>query len=325
MGYYDFETSKQEWRELCAQKQNISVFLKDWYFEAVCNCAEDWKVITIKEDNRIVAGFPFEHVRGKKFWYIGNPWMVPRGGVWFDYGNRLSYHKKNSFEDQMCEKILMLLPPFDSFDILFHSDYKNWMPFYRNGFSQQTRYSHVIYSANTNEAVLWNNLQKYRRKELLKAKEKYRVEKSQDWKLFYDFFEWYYKQKKEAISFSKEKYISLSKALEAHDVLKIDFAYDEKDKLCAALYSVLDFDRIYTLFVAFDPAEKGARALLDWQGIVDAVNSGKTYDFEGSMIPGVADYNSRFNAFMEPYFYIRKENERLKKLQALKELIGKNK
>lgn len=323
MHEYNFENSKQEWRKTCEQKQDISIFMKDWYFDAVCDNSDDWKVITIKENNKVVAGFPFEYTRGKRFWRIGNPWMVPRAGIWIDYGNRSAYYKRNSFEEEICEKIIELLPYFDIFCISFHARHQNWMPFYKNGFDQRTYYSHVIYPENVNENILWSALQKYRRKEILKAKEKYVVKTNQDWELFYSFFEWYYRKKDISISFTKEKYMKLSNALQKNGALKIDFAYDEKDKLCAALYSVLDFDRNYTLFVAFDSTEKGARALLDWKGIIDAMNLGKIYDFEGSMLSGVSDYNSRFNAFMEPYFYIQKESIRLKKIQAVKEFLGR--
>lgn len=318
---YDFQLSKSEWRELCNYRQDISVFIRDWYFDAVCDNTDAWQVITIKENNRIVAAFPFEYTKGK-FWNICNPWMVPRGGIWFDYGNRHSYLKINSFEEEMCEKIIGLMPYYDNFIISFNSKYKNWMPFYKNKFSQQTYYSHVIYPDSTDTKKLWDELQKYRRKEIAKAKEKYRIVSNQDWELFYKFFEWYYKQKQTKISFSNEKYKKLSRALEKYDALKIDFAYNDKNKICAALYSILDFDRNYTVFVAFDPTEKGARALLDWKGIEETVNSGKIYDFEGSMIPGVADYNSRFNAFLEPYYCIRKESDKLRKRQAIKELLG---
>ena len=323
MPEYDFENSKQEWRAICTQKQDISIFMKDWYFDAVCDDTDDWKVILIKKNDKIVAAFPFEYTKRKIFWHIGNPWMTPRIGIWFDYENRTSYYKKNSFEEEICEEIIKLLPYYDIFNIPFQPQNKNWMAFYRNGFKQQTYYSHVIYPQNVDEKILWNNLQKYRRKEILKAKEKYSIKTETDWEKFYDFFEWYYRQKDVPISFTKERYMNLSRSLQEHSALKIDFAYDEMNRISAALYSVLDFDRNYTLFVAFDPVKKGARALLDWKGILDAINLGKIYDFEGSMIPGVADYNSRFNSFIEPYFYVEKESRRIKRVEAIKEIFNK--
>lgn len=43
------------------------------------------------------------------------------------------------------------------------------------------------------------------------------------------------------------------------------------------------------------------------------------FDFEGSMIPGVANYNMKFNAVKEPYFIISKFSERYLLLEGLRQ------
>ena len=75
-------------------------------------------------------------------------------------------------------------------------------------------------------------------------------------------------------------------------------------------------------------------ALLVHKGIELASEMGKGFDFEGSMIPGVANYNMKFNSSKENYFLISDCSDKYRffsglreSSQALKRLIkgaGKN-
>ena len=98
-------------------------------------------------------------------------------------------------------------------------------------------------------------------------------------------------------------------------------AFSEDGTLVAELFTIYDYRRSYTLFVAFENDFPGARAVLDWHGICKFTAQGITYDFEGSMISGVAEYNRRYNAEMEPYFIISKESKRYAVLKRIKEIF----
>lgn len=52
--------------------------------------------------------------------------------------------------------------------------------------------------------------------------------------------------------------------------------------------------------------KEGAMSLLMWQGIQEALNAGKTFDFEGSMVPSIERFFRAFGATQHLYFEIRK-------------------
>ncbi len=320
MEKYNFEQAKKEYREFCIENTSVGIFLQPWYLDAACiDKGDNWEVILIKNDGKIIAAFPFGYKKQKGFRYIYNPFQVCRLDIWIDYGNRESKYKKFSYYEEIVKKVVELLPPYDRFQIAFSYKMKNWMPFYQLGFTQTTRYSQVIYPEK--QEVIWNNLQKYRRKEIKNAIGTYTVKEINSSDVFYIFFEQYYKKKGEDVSFSRIQFEALYQAAKKNNAVIVTGAYSENGTLVAELFTIYDKERSYTLFVAFDNDSAGARAFLDWYGICKFVNQEITYDFEGSMISGVAEYNRRYNAEMEPYFVISKESRRYKILIKIKELL----
>ena len=78
---YDFDKAKEEYRELCRDNETIQIYIKDWYLDAACQNVEDWKVILVKENGKIMAAFPFQHIKKKGLWSISNAFQVARGGI----------------------------------------------------------------------------------------------------------------------------------------------------------------------------------------------------------------------------------------------------
>ena len=311
---YDFDKAKEEYRELCRHNETIQIFNRDWYWDAACENVDDWKVIIVKENNKIVAAFPFKYTKQKGLWHISNGFQVARGGIWIDYGNRETNAKKEHFTAKVIEEIIAVLPYFDTFLIAFDSRFTDWQPFYYNGFEQTTYYSYVI---KEQEACLHNDIidlfQAKRRKEIRQAELLYTVDCDMGVEEFYDYFSDNLKIKGEKISYSKETFIKLFSAVLEHSAGKIYRAKDEKGQIVAALGVVYDAMRTYTLFVSYSFAQNavvGGRAYLDYICMKDAFAAGRIFDFEGSMMQSIAEYNSRYNADKEAYFVITKYSDK---------------
>ena len=157
---YDFEAAKEEYIRFCENEDNdIQIFAQPWYLDAVCETPEDWRVIVYKENDRIVAAFPFCYKKGKYgLWHIFNPLFTPRLGIWMLYKDRKKESTREAFENKVVEHIIENLPYFDEMKISFDSRFQNWQQFYRNGFSQTTMYSYIIHEEDEIEALLTSKM-----------------------------------------------------------------------------------------------------------------------------------------------------------------------
>lgn len=84
---------------------------------------------------------------------------------------------------------------------------------------------------------------------------------------------------------------------------KVISAYDKNNNLLASIAIAIDHQRHYYLFGGVDReivGNTGHPAVLH-HAISDAVNNGKTFDFQGSSIPGIAKYFSKFGAEKKHY------------------------
>ena len=52
--------NKALYQQFCKQEKEMPVFVKPWYLDAVCQFEnQSWDVILVKEQNKIVASWPF--------------------------------------------------------------------------------------------------------------------------------------------------------------------------------------------------------------------------------------------------------------------------
>ena len=88
----------------------------------------------------------------------------------------------------------------------------------------------------------------------------------------------------------------------------------------AVIYLVMDNRRIYNMFGTFDPERRASQKLTTYEAIQLSHELRLDFDFEGSMIAGVADFNRDFNATKEPYYMITKYSDKYIFLFSLKNI-----
>lgn len=322
---YDFVSAKEEYIRFCRDSDNdLPIFAQPWYLDVVCEKKDDWRVIIYKENGRIVAAFPFEYKKTKKGAYtIKNPWQAPRLGIWIDYGNRKTNRERENLENNISQFVISNLPRYDDFSVAFDSRFSNWREFYNNGFRQETRYSYVVEKEVSLQQEYFPSISRHKRRDITRLDKELDVFVSNNVDEFIDFLKKSYADRNRELEYPIERLRLLLNAVINKNRGRVYFAKDKNEVISAAHVVFFDKRRGYSMYGTFDPNRKTtARALLTYRAIIDCAKEGLDYDFEGSMIPGVAEYNSSFNSKLEPYFFVSKQSPRMRFYTNLRENIS---
>ncbi len=317
---YDFKRSKEKYRELCKNEKSINIYMKDWYLDAVTEKEDDWQVIIVEENELVMAAFPFGYQKRHGLRYIYSPWQCARGGLWIRERFYRGKEEELSVLNQYVKQIIDDLPPYDSFNILFNSDFKNWQPFYWNGFSAQPRYSMVIQKSIEDYIIC---IGKKRRERIRRAKRKYCMRENQISKEdYWDFLVKSYESKKKILDYSSDKFYKLWDALKFYNACIVRSVLDEDQNLVAVNIILEDNKRCYNQFgTQMQGKDTDATSYAIYDAINYALNKEKIFDFEGSMIKGVCEFNSSFNPEWEVYYLISNCSRKYKILSNIKSIL----
>lgn len=317
---YDFKKAKEEYIQFCENTDNdIQIFAKPWYLDAVCDDGETWQVVIYKEKGQIRAAFPFIYLSGKYgIKHICAPWQAKRLGIWIDYtGKSKKRGKIEAYENQIVEYIISQLPSFNSFDMPFDARFKNWQVFYRENFLQTTYYSYLIKKEENLDELISSGL----KNKLRKAQNELTIEEKIELEDYLKFFLWSYELRGKTLSYSEEKIRKLITEAVKHDSCYLLAAKDKFLKIRGVACVFTDSRRAYKMFDTYDPqVNSKAQILLTFSSVQKAREMKLDFDFEGSMIQGVAEYNREFGGFKEEYYYIYRKDVKMKLLEILSEL-----
>ena len=313
---YDFAVAKDRWRMFCESEPKIPIYFKAWYWDVTCDDVDDWWVILIEDDNgEIEAAFPFVYQKRKGMYFIETPWQVAAAGLWIK--------KQTSSLSELTKyvnNVLSLLPKYDRFSIVFSSKFWTWQPFYWKGFTAIPYYTMCV-KADSSEAVL-GSITKDRRKRINRGKNKYRIEKDKiTFEQYWDFLISSYEDRGRNLSYEKERFQRLYKALINHGACQVRAVYDE-DNIVAINIMLIDDEKFYHQFgTQMKNADSNATSYAVYDAICSAVDSGRIFDFEGSMIQGVCKFNSSFNPTWETEYRIENYSNKYILVDSLRKLV----
>lgn len=120
------------------------------------------------------------------------------------------------------------------------------------------------------------------------------------------------------IPYSFEFVKNLFEKCKENSAVKMYFA-KYQDEVIAVNFLVYDDNTVYYLMGGIDPSKKdlGAMDAIQYESIKFALQSGRRFDFEGSMIESIEKYFRSFGAIQTPYFSISKTNSKLLKIRKL--------
>ncbi|HUR30136.1 MAG TPA: GNAT family N-acetyltransferase, partial [Saprospiraceae bacterium] len=169
------------------------------------------------------------------------------------------------------------------------------------------RYSYII-SRNQNIEGVKSKYNEGLRRNLREAEKKYSIIKTNDVATFIQFINSTYAQRKTKPPAWLETSVPRAyEALQKHQKGYLEFAYYE-GKPIAGIMTGWDELNAYYFIGGRTPDDGGASAhalLLD-NAIQRACENGQSFDFEGSMHSGIANFFQSFGATPEPFWRIRK-------------------
>ncbi len=311
-------TNKQKYKEFCKKELDIPIFSKYWWLDAVCG-EDNWDVLLYEKGGQIWASFLYYMQKNQ----IAMPKLTQTMGIYIKYPANQKYYKKLSWEKEIIFYFVDNLPKVDSFVQNFHYDFTNWLPFYWKGFTQNTRYTYVI--ENITLENLENNLETDIRRRRRKAdKLGVKVIESNNIKNFYKINSMTFQRQNMKIPYSFEFLKKLYENCRDNNAVKIYFAKDSKDNIVAVNFLVYDNSTVYYLMGGIDPSFKdlGGMDMILHKSIKFAIESGRKFDFEGSMIESIEKYFRSFGAVQKRYFTISKTNSKFLRLKtALKDVV----
>lgn len=294
------------------------MFALPWYLDAVCAPGEEWRVILYREKDRIRAAFPFAYTKGKYgLWHIYNPSFAPRLGIWIDYREKTEKPGgREVYENSIVANIVSNLPYYDVFHVSFDARFQNWQQLYRLGFQQTSCYSYILDPPESLLPQLSYNM----RREVRLLQGDYIVDSQISLEEYWAFFEHSYHLRGRTPSYGKKQFFRLCEAALKHNACHLFACRNSDGTILSVACEFVDCRRMYNMFNTFDPSTKfSTLPLVTLCAIETARQNQLLFDFEGSMIPGVANYNAKFNSVKEPYFIIFNYSDKYRLLNGLRE------
>lgn len=282
-------------------------------YEYASIISEDWQAVIVSKNGKWEAVMPFSLKSKWGFAYLLQPMFSQYWGVCFAANTYKGNHDRLSQQQQIMTLILENLP-FTHVTIAQFSPACNFLlPFHWDGYELHTRYTFCL-SLQNEESELWASLASQLRRQIKKSTRLDLVlHSSKDPQALLTLFEMNKEQGRDITGTHDPKaYIRLGNICKwllssrQGELLEIR---DASGEVCAAgAFGYFEGKMMY-LMGGFHPemGQTGAMSLLMWEAIRLAKKKGLLeFDFEGSMIEGVAQFFRKFNATPVPYIQIRK-------------------
>lgn len=297
-------TNKERYRELCKKTDGLPLFMLDWWLDAVC-AGKEWDVLlNVDENGEIQAALPY--LLRKRAWmkYIVMPQQTQIGGIWICE----KATEDNGKVAEICQEFA------DKLESLGLSYYYQHYPIGSSaadqmqdlGFKTKERVTYRIEDLSDLDKVI-GAFSKNKKRQLQKALSLH-ADTSMGVEDFYRFHTQCLQEQGKQISYSREFLLVLERKtarLKQSQILSICNADNE---VLAAAFLVWDTHSMYYLIPCYKPQYKdtGAGALLVLEAIKLARQQGVAFDFEGSMIRGVANHYKQFGSTRTLYYSVEK-------------------
>ena len=279
-----------EYRKYCEETPGLPLFMQAWWMDAVC-AGKRWEVI---------AGMPCLVRERLGMRYVVMPQETQIGGYFVPVKSQKS---KVKGESEIAEEIVKGLRERKLDYYYQHFPIGSPLPeeLEKRGFTIRKHTTYRIEDLQDLEAVR-KRYSENKRRQIRKAAALEPVDVEPE--RFYAFHKACLEKQGKEIAYSEAFFRSLDAACVAHDARKILGLQDDAGALHTAVYLVYDEMTCYFLIPCYAPefGSSGAGARIVDEAIGFASEKGLVFDFEGSMIPGVANHYAQFGS-MPRYFY----------------------
>lgn len=300
----DIMTKKEQYHKFCQEEGTLPIFMQDWWLDAVC-AGKEWDVLLSTDSNgEILAALPYLIRKRRWIRYILMPQLTQIGGLWI----RKDLQKKYDVISTICNDIIGQLDKLKLAYYYQHFPIESVTPriFASNGFKIRERITYRLEDLSDLNAVV-AGFSKNKKRQLQKALSLH-VDKDLTAEEFYRFHSECLQEQNKGISYTREFLLVLERKTSRLNQGQIIAIRDAENKLHAAVFVVWDKESLYYLIPCYNPQYKdsGAGALLVLEAIKLARQLGLNFDFEGSMIRGIANHYKQFGSTATKYYSIEK-------------------
>ena len=274
-----------DYHTYCLETPDLPLFMRDWWMDAVC-VGKHWELI---------AGMPCLMRERVGMRFVVMPQQTQIGGRWLQGEGCRVQEVADEITKALREKRL---------DYYYqHFPIGSPLPeeLAKRGFSIRKHTTYRIENLQDLETIR-HGYSENKKRQIRKAAALELVEMNPE--RFYIFHKKCLKDQGKEIAYSEAFFRSLDAACQAHEARKILGLQDTNGALHAAVYLVYDRNTCYFLIPCYAPqfGSSGAGARIVDEAIAFASAHSKAFDFEGSMIPGVANHYAQFGS-TPAYFY----------------------
>lgn len=298
--------NKELYREYCKTATDMPIFMSDWWLDAVC-AGKEWDVLLRTNANgKIEAAMPY--LLRKRAWmrYIVMPQQSQIGGIWIVNEDSESDSKNRVAE--ICRDFVGQLEKLGL--SYYYQHFPIGSPAAEEmralGFKVQGRVTYRIEDLSDLDKVI-NAFSKNKKRQLQKALSLH-AETNMGVEDFYRFHTRCLQEQGKQISYSREFLLVLERKTSRLQQSQILTICNADNEVLAAAFLVWDKHSMYYLIPCYSPQHKdsGASALLVLEAIKLARKKGVAFDFEGSMIRGVANHYRQFGSTATRYYSVER-------------------
>ena len=305
-------TNKERYTAWCAEQPDLPVFMQPWWMDAVC-AGKGWDVLLYvhPRTEQILAALPY--LTGKRLWmhFVLMPQQTQIGGIWLDYSLRNddgSVWDKETLQticDYMAEQLAQMGLHYYYQHYPVGSPCPEFMK--ARGMRIRERVTYRVEDLSDMDAVV-KRFSRNKQRQLRKAQGLVVHRGELNAEQFYYFHCRCLETRHKTISYSREFLMVLERKTRRNGCSEIISLTDRDGNLYAAAYVVWDKQMMHYLIAACAPEQKdsGAMARLVLECMRLAREVGVAFDFEGSMIPGVAKSFRQFGASAATYFSVER-------------------
>lgn len=305
--------SKEQYREICKQHNDIPLFIKDWWLDAVC---DSWDVAIVMNGDKVAGVWPYNTEVKAGVSIIRNPVLTPYMGPHVFFPHDLKPSKRDNFEHEVTEELYRQIQA-KVWSVALVPGQNQVGMFTANGFTVIPRQTFIM-PLQEEETVIFLRLHEDYRRNIRKAETELSI--TNEPALLPELWE-YQKatlDKKDVhMHFSRQQLQKVFDACLKNNNAALWVARKE-GVVQAILWHIWDETRAYYLVGSKNPATKDNRAMtaLIWKSISESKKAGKlSFDFEGSMDEGVEKFFRNFGGERTLYLSLKKNNSILWKLK----------
>lgn len=308
--------NKEQYRNICAQKSGLPVFLQHWWLDAVTS---DWDVAIARKGDVVTGVWPYATEQKIGVSLLRTPKLTPYIGPHVFFPADLKEVNRDGFEHETISELVKQLPAAKVWYIATQPGLKQ-VGFFKNEGLQVSVQQTFLIDLKQEEAALFANLKESLRRNIRSADGE--LEIVNDTTQLHTLFEYQkhtLNSKDVSQAYSYADMQRLMEAAIANNSAALWLAKKGTD-IQAMIWNVWDAERSYYFMGAQKPDNDNYKAMpaLLWHGIKEAKKRGNTcFDLEGSMDAGVERFFRGFGGRRELYLVLQKNDSLLWKLKQI--------